>query len=102
MALPKLQELMSQGRLEDSYPELNLNDLQNHVKRTGQIRHERERDWRTATEGHVARTGGQLRKAEVHLSESEKVRHRGARRATQVPPLLREREEREQAHLEET
>ena len=74
VALPKLQKLWIQGRLDDSYPELNLNDLQNHVKRTGQRRHERERDWRTATEGNVARTetGVQPRKSEVHLSESEK------------------------------
>jgi hypothetical protein len=74
VALPKLQKLWIQGRLDDSYPELNLNGLQNHVKRTGQRRHERQRDWRTATEGNVARTetGVQPRKSEVHLSDSEK------------------------------
>ena len=41
VALPKLQELRSQGQLENRCPDLDLYDLQNHVERAGQKHHEK-------------------------------------------------------------
>ena len=46
VALPKLQELRSQGQLENRCPDLNLYDLQNHVGRAGQKHHEKRKHHR--------------------------------------------------------
>ena len=43
VALPKLQELRSQGQLGNRCPDLNLHDLQNHVGRAGQEHHEKRK-----------------------------------------------------------
>ncbi len=53
VALPKLQEMWSRDELADQYPDLNLSDLQDHVRRTGQEREEkrRDRDWEHRNRG---------------------------------------------------
>ena len=43
VALPKLQELRSQGQLGNHCPDLNLYDLQNYVGRAGQEHHEKRK-----------------------------------------------------------
>jgi hypothetical protein len=99
VALPKLQELMSKGQLENRYPDLNLYDLQNHVKRTGQKHHEERehhRDRKARISTHERREKAQDRGCrreeppEVHLSESEKSHLRA---------IIRGREEQPKCHL---
>ena len=78
VALPKLQEMWSRDELADKYPDLDLWDLEDHVRRTGQEREEKRQQQQHRNRGKQQQRG---RPQEQGVQNEHERRHEAHERS---------------------